>query len=758
MIQMKLTNRQSEGLKIAISRYKHNEKYTVISGYAGTGKAQPVNTEIPTPNGIKKLKELKIGDFVFDRHGNPTKILGIYPQGVIDNYKITLEDGRITYCNDEHIWAYYTSKGNLSTKTVKEMLNMGIKHNGRGGYKFKIPNITKPVEFNNCNKKLSIDPYVIGAFLGDGCCKQRQLTLSSEDEEIVAEISKLIQAKQYRRNSENNYNWTFLLSDEKITKYNGIDNIAFITRDFFKEYNDSLYCGAEEKRIPNDYKYTSIENRYSLLQGLLDTDGNISRADGRYNIRYTSINLLLIKDVKEILASLGYKSTITEDNRKDKYTNNICYNLNINIPNEEKYKLFRLKRKKDIALEAKNKYKRKDYSKIAIVDIEKMDKPEEMLCIYVDNPEHLYLTNDYIVTHNTTLVHSIVEALDIDEAKIAYCSFTGKAAEVLRKKGNKNAMTLHKLLYESFPKSNGGFYRRPKMSLEYSIIIVDEVSMVPKSMVDLLLRHPVYVIFLGDPFQLEQIDKNDFQDLLAKPHVFLDEIMRQAAESEIIQLTMKIRNGEKIDLTKGKEVIVIPKRELVTGHLQWADQIICATNSTRLSLNSQMRALLGYSGIIQSGEKLLIKRNYWGDYSLDESEVLVNGCTGNIINPFENFRSIPPYIKNNRRNLPVVTGEFISESNKTFGNIEFDKDFLLTGKPCVDWKVSYKLNRLKDKIGDILPRQATYGYCITGHCAQGSQWKKVLVIEEDFPFDKLEHARWLYTCCTRPEEKLVLVR
>lgn len=102
-------------------------------------------------------------------------------------------------------------------------------------------------------------------------------------------------------------------------------------------------------------------------------------------------------------------------------------------------------------------------------------------------------------------------------------------------------MTLHRLLYDHVPRPGGGFFKKPKLSLEYDIVVVDEVSMVPKSMIEKLIAHQVYVIFLGDPFQLPQIDKDETHDLLDHPHIFLDEVMRQAAESEIIQLTMKIR-------------------------------------------------------------------------------------------------------------------------------------------------------------------------------------------------------------------------
>lgn len=86
------------------------------------------------------------------------------------------------------------------------------------------------------------------------------------------------------------------------------------------------------------------------------------------------------------------------------------------------------------------------------------------------------------------------------EDTVAYATYTGKAAEVLRKKGNKGAITLHKLLYNCYPRKDGGFYREPKKYLDYKVVVADECSMIPKTMVDLLLKHNVYVLFLGDPF------------------------------------------------------------------------------------------------------------------------------------------------------------------------------------------------------------------------------------------------------------------
>ena len=387
-------------------------------------------------------------------------------------------------------------------------------------------------------------------------------------------------------------------------------------------------------------------------------------------------------------------------------------------------------------------------------------KQEEGLKIAVarhKSREKYTVISGYAGTGKSTLVRFIIDALDVDKDKVAYATYTGKAAEVLRKKGNPNAMTLHRLLYDSIPRQGGGFIRIPKKQLDYDIVVVDEVSMVPKTMVDMLLAHRVYILFLGDPGQLPQIDKKETHNLLDHPHVFLDEVMRQAAESEIIQLTMKIRNGEDIPFMHGKEVIIAPKAELVTGHLTWADIIICATNKTRHNMNRQKRELLGYSGVLQTGERIIIKRNYWEDCD-EDGNALVNGTVGTVANPYESFVRIPSYVKNDRRDLPLIGCIFTPDGGKSFDTFEIDKDYLLKEEPCVDWRVSYQLGKLKPKIGDILPKQATYGYALTCHAAQGSEFDKVLVIEESFPFDKTEHQRWLYTAATRSAEKLVLVR
>ena len=364
----------------------------------------------------------------------------------------------------------------------------------------------------------------------------------------------------------------------------------------------------------------------------------------------------------------------------------------------------------------------------------------------------------YAGTGKSTLVRYIIDALDIEEDRVCYCAFTGKAAEVLKKKGNKNVSTLHRLLYEHIPRPAGGFFRKPKLFIDYDVIVVDEVSMAPKSLMELLFRHRVYVICLGDPFQLPPIDKDEDNHLLDNPHIFLDEIMRQEEDSEIIQLTMKIRNQEPIDYFNGNEVKIIPYSDLNTGVLQWGDQILTATNAKRQAINNQMRTLQGRTGEPVDGDKIICLRNYWEDSSLN-GDALINGTIGILQNSFQTWREIPRFVQSDIRKFDVLVGDLVvPETNDVYQMTEMDRQMIITGEKCCDWRLSYKLGKLRPKYGEIIPKEFTYAYAITVHKSQGSEWPKVVVLEEKFPFDKVEHARWLYTACTRSSEKLVLVR
>ena len=377
------------------------------------------------------------------------------------------------------------------------------------------------------------------------------------------------------------------------------------------------------------------------------------------------------------------------------------------------------------------------------------------------NKEKYTVIAGYAGAGKSTLVRFIIEELKtygVKETDVCFACFTGKAAQVLLKKGNKNVITLHKLLYKSIPKESGGFVRIPNPSIPYKIVVVDEVSMAPKTLMDLLFKHDVYVICLGDPFQLPPVDIKEDNHLLDTPHIFLDEIMRQAQESEIIQLSMAIRENRPIEAFQGKEVQILNKEELNTGMLTWADQILVATNATRVSINTQMRKLLNFGEKPQDGDKIICLRNYWDCFS-DNEEPLVNGTIGILKDSFLTKRYLPSIVKSTDglSHIDLIMGDFISDSGMYFHSLEMDKKMIDTGEFSLDWKTVYQLNR-NPKTRDIPPLEFTYGYAITCHKAQGSEWDKVLVIEEKFPFDRIEHARWLYTAVTRSSEKLVLVR
>lgn len=384
------------------------------------------------------------------------------------------------------------------------------------------------------------------------------------------------------------------------------------------------------------------------------------------------------------------------------------------------------------------------------------NKQEEGLKLAVErykNNEKYCVIAGYAGTGKSTLIKFITAALDIQEDEIVYTSLTGKATQVLLKKGNKNISTLHKLLYNWRPLPSGGYFKVPVDKIPYKIVVVDEVSMVPKSLIQDLMKYDCYVIFCGDPYQLPQISKEDTHTLLDNPHIFLDEVMRQAAESEIIRLSMDIRAQKPLVRILGDEAMVLDKKELNTGMLTWADQIICAKNETRFSLNMQMKEILGKGKLPAEGDKVICLRNYWETLS-DSKLPLVNGTIGYISNIYESHIQYPPYLGNLK--VPYLGVDFMSDTDDLF-KIDIDKIKLTEERNIIDWKTSYKINK-SSRYKGTLPLEFAYGYAITCHKAQGSEWDKVLVVEENFPFSAEEHSRWLYTAVTRASEKLVVIK
>lgn len=170
-----------------------------------------------------------------------------------------------------------------------------------------------------------------------------------------------------------------------------------------------------------------------------------------------------------------------------------------------------------------------------------------------------------------------------------------------------------------------------------------------------------------------------------------------------------------------------------------------------------MRQLKGFGPEPQDGDKVICLRNYWDTINFTNGDPLVNGTIGTLKNPTPGKINVPLYAYD-KGVINILSGQFESDADENFGIINMDPRIMKGGESELEWRDKYKLNKLRPRIGDVVPKEFTYGYAITCHKAQGSEWEKVLVIEEKFPFDKTEHARWLYTAATRASDKLVIVK
>lgn len=372
--------------------------------------------------------------------------------------------------------------------------------------------------------------------------------------------------------------------------------------------------------------------------------------------------------------------------------------------------------------------------------------------------EKFSVISGYAGVGKSTLVKFIIDALNLSPEVVRYVAYTGKASEVLRKKGNPNAMTAHKLLYYSKRMADGHFvYReRPHLEDNPALIVVDEVSMLPASMWNILIKHPVHILALGDPFQIPPIHAKDDNHLLDKPHVFLDEVMRQAKESDIITLSMDIREGKFITPYMGHDANVVSSNDLYEGMYDWADQIICATNRTRQDINKTVREMNGFGPLPQVDDKVICLRNAWETCSLVHENPLVNGSIGWITDIWPD--ELRYYLGHGEEPIwvPVYNISLKTDDEDIYEDIIVDKLSLDEGKKFLTPRQEYLASKDKRNLWD-LPLEFNYASGITGHKAQGSQWGKVLVQEENFPFDPIEHRRWVYTAITRAENKLTLV-
>lgn len=389
----KLKEHQKIGAKFLVA----NKKCILADGM-GTGKMQDVDTITPTPEGFKRFGDLRVGDKVFGLDGKEHNILGVFNHYKKDLYEIEFTDGSKTNSGLEHLWIVKDSN-NIRRNTgwqvlsLQQILERGLEwKNGKSTYhkyKFRIP-ICNPVEYTE--KKYLIHPYVLGMCIGDGnmCNKGIHISIPTHEHESVDVIKSLLH-EDYTLHVNNatvcpNYN---------IVKKCG-GNLENIYNTEIKRLGLNVH--GNDKFIPTEYMIGSIEQRKELLKGLMDSDGSISKNGNK--ISYSTNSIKLAEDVVMLVQSLGGIAHImTYDRTKDNKSINYCVSIQI------RFCPFKLKHKRERYTidDSHKKYLVKSIKNVKYL------KTCDAMCIKVDSDDESYLTNNYIVTHNTTT--SIIGAL-----------------------------------------------------------------------------------------------------------------------------------------------------------------------------------------------------------------------------------------------------------------------------------------------------------------------------------------------------------
>ena len=378
-----------------------NLEYSILNGLSisappRTGKALSMDSNILTPNGWVKNRDIKPGDYAIGSDGKPVEILEVFPQGITDMYEITFDDRTKVKCSGDHLWTVQTrdDRKNNKKRTVKtsDMINNYLVENGKR--KNYCIDYVKPVEFKNHLTEDDLHPYILGALIGDGyiCHKNGdRIVFTTKDLQILKRFEKLL-PKTDKIKYEKQYDYV-ITKKENIRNSKGYP-IKSTTSLKLNGYN--LYGKHSiDKFIPKKYLYSSIENRIELLRGLMDTDGS---TDGSGTVEFSTISKQLAEDMTELARSLGAKVTKGEKIGKYKKDDgtviecNKVYRLYMKFPINP----FWLKRKANRYITRENHIRKVKY----IVQIKKLPD-EESQCIYVNSEDHLFVTDGYNLTHNT---------------------------------------------------------------------------------------------------------------------------------------------------------------------------------------------------------------------------------------------------------------------------------------------------------------------------------------------------------------------
>ena len=336
----------------------------------------------------------------------------------------------------------------------------------------------------------------------------------------------------------------------------------------------------------------------------------------------------------------------------------------------------------------------------------------------------------YAGTGKTTLARHIADGVD---GEVKFAAFTGKAAMMLRSKGCNDANTIHSLIYRSKTEDDTGdpsfTINRQSDVKNCDLVVIDECSMVDAELGKDLMSFGVPVLVLGDPAQLPPVKGGGFFTE-HEPDVMLTEVHRQAQDNPIIRLSMQIRNGEPLPMgTFGTSSIVRRgdiDKEAMANLVLASDQVLVGRNKTRRDFNTRMRTLMGRTDPMPvAGDKVVCLRN-------NKTKGLLNGAT--------------------------FTVKAVGKARTGMVTMRLDPDDISALNVKVSVLPEFFLGR-----EDALPWQARkesdefdYGFALTVHKAQGSQWDKVVLFDESFAFRE-HRERWLYTAITRAAESVTVV-
>ena len=401
-----MTGRQRRVIEDAV----RDRRNIIICGGTGSGKAQPDEALVLTPTGFRRIADLNVGSPVLAPDGRVCAVTGVFPQGKKTIYRITFEDGRAAECCDDHLWKVWTRTSQYIPGAPRHACGkrsmgwrvvalsdirrwFGIR---RAMFERTAVPLVAPFALERTPQDLPIPPYALGALIGDGDLGNSCIKLSSPDQPVLDRVLADLPDYEAVHIRLGTVDYRFRLRER-----------ARISPLRSKLVELGLFGRkSHEKFVPDIYKWGSVEQRLSILQGLLDTDGTTT--PGASHVSFSTTSRRLALDVQEIAWSLGAIAKIS--NRQTYFTGSDGRkkagrpSFLVSIVHPDSPALFSLPRQVERIRPTTLSHR------LRITSIEPVGvKPAR--CIAVDHPDGLYVTNDYIVTHNTTLLNAILHAV-----------------------------------------------------------------------------------------------------------------------------------------------------------------------------------------------------------------------------------------------------------------------------------------------------------------------------------------------------------